>query len=117
MSVQGGVCLGMGYVCPGGLPGGWGVWPESAQCLNRITDRSKNITFPQLLLRTVITYHSLVRMRKIDFSKYILKRLPRQCDETLRVRSHYIRAKAKMTQFAMGLFNTVHPPIPGVVTY
>ena len=58
--------LGEGGVCPGGsvqgkgmggLPGGvypsmhWGRYPLA---VDRMTDRCKNITFPQLRLRTVI---------------------------------------------------------------
>ena len=63
-SAQGG-CLprGRGYaqgggVCPGGLPGGvfaWGCLPDPPpRPVDKITDACENITFPHLLLRTVI---------------------------------------------------------------
>ena len=62
-SREGGVRLG---VClSGAVSAQGGVYPEGCLprgclprgvCLNRITDRCKNITFPQLLLRTVIDW-------------------------------------------------------------
>ena len=50
----GGVCPGSvccGGVCPGGMSAQGGLHPP----VDRQTDTCENITFPQLLLRTVIT--------------------------------------------------------------
>ena len=57
--LPGGVCP--GGVCPGGcLPRGGVHLPP----VNRITDRCKNITFPQLCLRTVITTQTVNPVRR-----------------------------------------------------
>ena len=55
-SAQGGSAQG-GGVCPGGLPGGCfclGVSARPPRPVDKITDACENITFPYLLLRTVI---------------------------------------------------------------
>ena len=51
---------GEGFVCLRGLPGGvcsGGVCIPACTGADRMTDRCKNITFPQLRLRTVILSH------------------------------------------------------------
>ena len=71
----GDVCLRDGGVCPGGVCLDAGVHPQEPEVdtpptqrtdtppVNRITDRCKNLAFPQLLLRTVIK-------REISSEKY-----------------------------------------------
>ena len=46
MSAKGGVCLGVSAQGGGCLPGGGGM--ADTPSVNRITDRCKNITLPQL---------------------------------------------------------------------
>ena len=68
---EGGICLGgvcPGYVCLGGVclrvcvPGGCKLSPSA----KRMTNRCKNITFPQLRLRMVITFYYFTESRQIN---------------------------------------------------
>ena len=74
------ICLGMS--ARGGVPGGvsaQGVYPAEPEAdtpspVNRMTDRCKNITFQQLLLRTVKIFVTTVKGSNLPPSRLLCKR-------------------------------------------
>ena len=73
VSTQGGVCLGgclpRGYLTGGCLPGGggWQVPRGRHPSVDKMKDACENITFPQLLLRTLTSGEMLLLFTAINF--------------------------------------------------